>query len=412
MKRLIIGMALIVPAMPLLAQDLITDGSHCVGIDCVPGEAFGFDTIRLKENNLRIKFDDTSNSGSFPSNDWQILVNDTSNGGLSRYSIQDVTSGRIPLTIEAGASNNALYIDNSGLMGLGTSNPVVEAHMVDGNTPTLRLEQDGSDGFTPQTWDIAGNEANFFIRDVSNGSALPLRIKPGAPDDALVIAANGFAGMGHESPDAPMHVLRTDAQQNFIQLESNAAGGAQDRAMMLLENNGGIRFEFANNSLGTQWRFQAATGSEDEFQVTKVGTGKIEMAVDAAGNLEIGGTLNEGSDRNSKQDIEHLPGDTVLERLLTVPVSEWSYKSAPERRHFGPMAQDFYAAFGLGADDRHISARDMAGVNMAAIQTLEARNRSLDDENRELRGELDEIRSQLLELQAVISEMRPGAAGQ
>jgi len=68
---------------------------------------------------------------------------------------------------------------------VGTSKPVVEMHLVDGNTPTLRLEQNGSSGFTPQTWDLAGNEANFFVRDVTNGSKLPFKIIPGAPDNSV-----------------------------------------------------------------------------------------------------------------------------------------------------------------------------------------------------------------------------------
>ena len=50
----------------VILDDLIVDGSGCVGFDCVNGESFGFDTLRLKENNTRIKFQDTSNSASFP----------------------------------------------------------------------------------------------------------------------------------------------------------------------------------------------------------------------------------------------------------------------------------------------------------------------------------------------------------
>ena len=50
----------------VIADDLIVQGSACVGLDCADGESFGFDTIRLKENNTRIKFDDTSTSPGFP----------------------------------------------------------------------------------------------------------------------------------------------------------------------------------------------------------------------------------------------------------------------------------------------------------------------------------------------------------
>jgi hypothetical protein len=70
-------------------------------------------------------------------------------------------------------------VDDGGRVGLGTSTPVVDLHVVSGDSPTLRLEQNGSSGFTPQTWDVAGNETNFFVRDVTHSSNLPFRIRPG-----------------------------------------------------------------------------------------------------------------------------------------------------------------------------------------------------------------------------------------
>ncbi|AWW00198.1 hypothetical protein DJ013_19285 [Arcticibacterium luteifluviistationis] len=192
----------------VILDDLIVDGSACVGQDCVDGESFGFDTIRLKENNLRIKAQDTSNSASFPGNDWQITFNDTSNGGLNKFSIDDIDGGRTPFTIEAGARTNALYVEADGDVGINTANPAVELHTVGGDSPTLRIEQDGSSGFQAQTWDMAGNETNFFIRDVTNGSLLPFKIKPGAPTNSLFIAADGDVGLGTQSPRGLLDVQR------------------------------------------------------------------------------------------------------------------------------------------------------------------------------------------------------------
>ncbi|MCP4690570.1 MAG: tail fiber domain-containing protein [Desulfobacterales bacterium] len=202
------------PAGPVMedqvfTDDLIVDGSACIGTDCANGENFGFDTLRLKENNLRIKFDDTSSTGSFPYNDWQITANDSSNGGANKFSIDDVTNGKTPFTIEANSPNNTLFVASEGRIGVGTSNPAVEVHVVDGDTTTLRLEQDGSSGWTPQVWDVAGNETNFFIRDVTNGSELPFRIQAGAPDDVLTIRSSGRVGMGTWGPGYPLH-LKTD----------------------------------------------------------------------------------------------------------------------------------------------------------------------------------------------------------
>ncbi|MEP3655294.1 MAG: hypothetical protein ABJO36_10400 [Litorimonas sp.] len=202
-------------------DDVIIDGSLCVGLDCVNGEAFGFDTIRLKENNLRIHFDDTSTAASFPRTDWRIEINSSSNGGASYFGIEDASIGRMPFQIRANAPSNSLFVSSSGNVGMGTSSPVANMHSVDGDTPTLRLEQNGSSGFTPQTWDLAGNETNFFIRDVSNGSALPFRIFPGADSSALVIADDSQIGFGLQSPRAPLHIFADDAG---VKLDSGSSG--------------------------------------------------------------------------------------------------------------------------------------------------------------------------------------------
>ena len=187
-------------------DDVIIDGSECVGNDCVNGESFGFDTIRLKENNLRINFYDTSSISNYPTNDWRILINDSNDGGASYFSIEDSNEGTRPFTVEAGAPNNALYVDDYGRVGIGTAIPAVEIHSVDSDTPTLRLQQDGTGGWTPQTWDIAGNESNFFIRDATNASRLPFRIKPGAPTNSLCIQDQGNVGIGTWAPVEKLHV--------------------------------------------------------------------------------------------------------------------------------------------------------------------------------------------------------------
>ncbi len=187
-------------------DDLIVIGSECVGQDCSNGENFGFDTVRLKENNLRIRAFDTSNSASFPTNDWQITFNESSNGGANKFSIDDLDGGRIPFTIEAGAPNHSLFVEDGGRIGFGTSTPVVELHSVNGDTPTLRLEQNGSSGFTPQTWDLAGNEVNFFVRDVTHGSDLVFRIFADAGDDLLTLRS-GRVGVATDDPQSTLHVI-------------------------------------------------------------------------------------------------------------------------------------------------------------------------------------------------------------
>jgi hypothetical protein len=199
--------------------------SLCVGTDCTNAEAFGFDTLRLKENNTRIKFQDTS-VGSFPTNDWEIEANSTLNGGPSYLRIDDVDHGTSPFTIEAGAPSHSLYVDDLARIGVGTSTPVLEIHAVDGDTPGLRLEQDASNGFTPQTWDVAGNEVNFFVRDVTHGARLPFRIQADAPSNTLYLAASGNVGLGTNTPAARLDVVGDIAVSGTVDGRDVSADGA------------------------------------------------------------------------------------------------------------------------------------------------------------------------------------------
>jgi len=93
---------------------------------------------------------------------------------------------------------------------------------VDGDTPTLRLEQDGSSGFAPQTWDVAGNETSFFVRDATNGSTLGFRIRPGAPSNSLIVDTDGDIGLGIISPSSDLHVSRSDSQTVSLALTQTA----------------------------------------------------------------------------------------------------------------------------------------------------------------------------------------------
>jgi len=211
------------PFDQVIADDLIVQMSICVGLDCVNNENFGFDTIRLKENNLRIGFDDTS-TGTFPANDWELTANDSASGGLNRFSITDITNSRTPFTVEANAPSNSVYVDDIGRLGLGTATPVLDIQKTSGNTPALRLEQTGASGFSAQTWDVAGNEANFFIRDVTGGSRLSFRIEPGAPTNSIIIKGDGKVGMGTFSPEQRLHVFGNMVVEGSIDVRDNNFG--------------------------------------------------------------------------------------------------------------------------------------------------------------------------------------------
>jgi len=294
-----------------ILDDLIVDGSICVGLDCVNGETFGFDTLRLKENNLRIRFQDTSSSAAFPSNDWMIVINDSTNGGTNHFSIEDVNASSTPFRIDAGAGDSALHVSGRGV-GLGTSSPDRALHMVVGDSPAVRLEQSSAQGWPPYVWDVGGNESFFFVRD-GNANTMPLRIEPGADEATLVVSTGG--------------------------------------------------------------------------------------------NVSVAGTLTQGSSRSIKQAFEPVSEQQVLEKVAGLDVSRWQYREDESgARHIGPMAEDFYVAFGLGTDDKHIAPSDMAGVAVAAIQALRQRVVDQEGEIERLRSEGETVAARLARLESLLGD--------
>ena len=65
----------------------------------------------------------------------------------------------------------------------------------------------------------------------------------------------------------------------------------------------------------------------------------------------------------------------------------------------GPMAQDFYAAFGLGLGERAIDTVDPDGVAMAAIQALHELVQEKDSEIQELRDDLAHLKVAVTQMQ-------------
>jgi len=262
----------------VIPDDLIVQGSACVGLDCVNNESFGFDTIRLKENNTRIKFDDTSTSAGFPNHDWQLTANDSASGGANKFSIEDITAATVPFTITGSAPSNAIFVDSTGRVGLRTSTPVLDLHTSTSNTPAHRYEQTNAGGFTAQTWDVAGNEANFFVRDVTGGSRLPFRIRPGAPTSSIDISASGNVGIGTASPSGTrVHVVYNVGNDASILAE---AGSSMSPALELKDAN----------ATPNRWRIGSGLNSTTDglFFILDKRQAATRVVIDTTGQVGIG----------------------------------------------------------------------------------------------------------------------------
>lgn len=94
-------------------------------------------------------------------------------------------------------------------------------------------------------------------------------------------------------------------------------------------------------------------------------------------NLSAGGSWNNGSSREFKENISDLDYDTVLSKINQLTINEWNYKNEEDTvKHIGPLAEEFYSLFGVGNDNKHISTIDPAGIALAGIKAL---SKQLDD---------------------------------
>jgi hypothetical protein len=378
------------------ADDVIIQGSLCVGLDCVNNESFGFDTIRLKENNTRIKFDDTSTSAGFPNNDWQLTANDSASGGANKFSIEDITGSKVPFTTIAGAPTNSLFIASSGKVGFGNGSPVLNLHITATDTPAIRQEQTNGGGFTAQTWDIGANEANWFVRDVTGGSRLPLRIRPGAPTSSVDISATGNVGIGTASPGFKTHLLTGNV--DGLRVESSNSG-----------------FVEVGKTSGTRWRWANDFDAADILELV-VGTAGANptaslLTVKTSGNVGIGNTnptsqlvitggagtssINGGSaqftiasSRTFKDNIEPVVADNILEKIQAVPVVTYDFKDGGPKDVMGLVAEDFHQVFNRG-DDKHINGQEVEMALWMAVQKLTAENKALTDRLAALEKQLE-----------------------
>src|SRR5713101_7164957 len=140
------------------------------------------------------------------------------------------------------------------------------------------------------------------------------------------------------------------------------------------------------NAIAANQFLARATGGVEfitGFQVCTIGPCTQVTGLQVAAG---GGSWGSMSDRNVKDHFAPVDKLQFLARVLALPITTWNYKTqVASIRHIGPMAQDFFAAFNVGEDDRHITDIDEGGVALAAIQGL---NQKLQGMNQKLEEEL------------------------
>lgn len=111
------------------------------------------------------------------------------------------------------------------------------------------------------------------------------------------------------------------------------------------------------------------------------------------------------SDSTTKEKFQPADGAAFLKKIGKMRLGSWNYKGQDAKifRHYGPMAQDFFAAFGRDGvgtigGEKSINQADFDGVNLIAIKALIEEVNQLRADNQQLRQRLngvDQLKAEL-----------------
>lgn len=343
-----------------------------------------------------------------------LIVNDDSADNSTVMELENDEFGDAGLCLQDGnleffvdnscaGSDQEMTLDVNGNLGIGAATPTLDVHILRGDTPGVRLDQSGG-GWPAQTWDVRGNESNFFVRDETNGSN-PFRIRPGAPTSSIDIGSDGSVGVGTQSPAHPLHVIRSDGSANITVQEET--GTVAPRQLYTLENNGPIGFGMVNTDTTDEWRFAAQTTG---FRVSLGGSGGPEFEVQNDGSLRAGpgSTFNfnfDGATGDLMIDGEIITGGGTCGGGCDLVFSD-SYELASIEEHAAAMWENGHLpAVGPTEENGEWNLSEKVGGMLNELETSHIYIEQLHSEVESLRTEKQELEDRVEDLERMVNRM-------
>ena len=207
-------------------------------------------------------------------------------------------------------------------------------------------------------------------------------------------ATQAFIGGGYNNSITGRDSTIAGGANNVVSADHSFAAGQSSKAPF---SGDFVWSDFSSTSSGA-----AATGA-NQFLARASGGFYLYTSPNMTSGVKLSpgsGSWSNLSDRASKTDIVNVDPEHIMTKLASMPVSEWSYIAQGDRvRHLGPMAQDFYTAFGLGEDDKHISTVDEEGVALAAVKALQVELSAKTHEVSDLRAQYAQLAKRVATLE-------------
>ena len=319
--------------------------------------------------------------------------------GMPQLSLADTTA---PCNIGAGnnstecgisrAEKNLATALGSGAVAAGTASTALSAFTNAYGEFSIAVGLDASITDNSPHGIAIGYEAfvgsapgGIAIGGDGDGDGLAARsLAPGAIAIGADVVANKANTM---TVGVPIEVKNDKGTARIIVNEKNPGNNVETLFSLICDTcTPGFRFNQVSPSNNT-WFFRML--QLGNFSIDDPLTTTREAEFRSGGDLKIGGTLIQASSREIKSNITTLDNAEILDKIEQLPITQWSYNKDNGRvKHIGPMAEDFYVAFGLGDTNKGISSIDVSGVALSAIKALNAENQSIATDNKKLKAEM------------------------
>ncbi|PSR55357.1 hypothetical protein AHMF7605_18510 [Adhaeribacter arboris] len=295
------------------------------------------------------------------------------------------------LQFKVGSSITQLVVTHLGQVGVGTLVPKAKLHVLKSNTgispndnANLVVESTGSNFInllTPSTTNsgiLFGNNLNSSDGGIIyNSGSTPrgLQFNTGGNSTRMVVASNGFVGIGTRTPASELHIVHSNT------------------------NNATIGLRLENGPANKHWVF--FTGAGGGMNLSANGQFKGFFSPD-------GGDYFATSDARAKKDILKAPA--VLEKVLQLEVKQYHFlgEQSSDKKHYGMLAQEVEKLFPEMVAHKTDDGQDRYFVNQStygvvALKAIQEQQQTIEKQQLEIA----ELRTIVRDLQAAINPKAP-----